>query len=135
PLELLARLEPELVREQAAGRAVDLERLRLAARPVEGEHEPAAQPLLERMLGDERLELADELGVAAEREVGLDPLEQRRQAKLVQALGLAACEPLEAKVGQGRATPELERLSPELRGPPRLPLHPRRPGQALKLVH
>ena len=52
--ELLARL------------AVDLERLGLAARAVEREHLLAAQPLAQRVLGGQRLELAHERGVPPE---------------------------------------------------------------------
>ena len=47
--------------------AVGLERLGLAAAAVEGEHQLAAEPLAERMLGHERLELAHQLGVAPRR--------------------------------------------------------------------
>ena len=48
PLEaaqLLARLQPELVDEQAAPLLVGGERVGLAARAVEGEHQLAAQAL------------------------------------------------------------------------------------------
>ena len=41
------------------------------------------------MLGDERLELADELGVTAEREIGLDPLLERGEPQLLQPGDLA----------------------------------------------
>ena len=68
----------------AARRPVGLERLRLAARAVQREHQLAAQPLAQRVLGDERLELADELGVPPQREVGVDPGLQRGEAQLVQ---------------------------------------------------
>ena len=47
---------------------------RPAPEAVEGEHLLTPQPLAERMASDERLELARELGVAAEREIGVDPL-------------------------------------------------------------
>ena len=38
-----------------------------------------SQPLAVRVVGDQRLQLADQVGVAAEREVGFDPLLERRQ--------------------------------------------------------
>ena len=52
-LELIVRLEPELLGQQPPARAVDLERVRLAAAAVEREHQLAPQTLAQRMLGDE----------------------------------------------------------------------------------
>ena len=53
PPQLLARLEAELVRQLASRDAVDVERLRLAAGPVEREHELRAQALAQRVRGGE----------------------------------------------------------------------------------
>ena len=69
-----ARLEAQLLDEELAALAVGLERLRLPAGAVEGEHELGAQPLAQRMRADERLELADDLRVRADRELRLGPL-------------------------------------------------------------
>ena len=44
------------------------------------------------MLGDERLELPDQVDVPAEREIGVDPLDQRAQVKLLEAADLVAGE-------------------------------------------
>jgi len=82
PLELLergARLDPELVDEPLPRSAVRLERFGLASRAVEREHELAAQTLAQRMLGNERLELADDRGMAPEGERSIDPLLDREQ--------------------------------------------------------
>jgi hypothetical protein len=46
----------------------------LPARAIEREHQLRAKTLAQRMLANESLELGDELRMAAEREVGLDPL-------------------------------------------------------------
>ena len=102
PLQALARLQPELLGERQAALLVDVQRLGLAVRAVEREHELAAQPLAQRMPRDERLELADELGVAAEREIGLDPLFERRELQLVEARDLRLCERLVGEVGKRR---------------------------------
>ncbi len=99
-----------------------MQRLGLAVGAVEGEHELAPEPLPQRMPSDERLQLADELSVAAEREVGLDALFERRQLQLVQARDLALCERLVGEVGQGRAPPEGERPAQLLGGLLRLPV-------------
>ncbi len=52
------------------------------------------------------LELADELGVASQREVGLDAILKRRQALLLQTTGLALRERLVGEVGQCGAPPQ-----------------------------
>ena len=74
PLEVGAGLEAELLGERAATLLVDLQRLALAVGAVQGQHELPAQPLAQRMLADEQLELADQLAVAAEGELGLELL-------------------------------------------------------------
>ena len=55
-------------------RPVDGERVSLAPGAVEREHELTAKALAQRLGADQGLELSDELRVAPEREVGLDPL-------------------------------------------------------------
>ena len=69
-LKLPARLDPELLGEGCSRGTVGLECLRLAAGPVEGDHQQFAQPLAQRMLGDEALELAHQLRVPAQLQVG-----------------------------------------------------------------
>jgi hypothetical protein len=70
-LQLLARLDPDLV-ERRAQAAVHVERLALPPRAVEREHELRPQALAMRMRGDQRLQLAGHLGVTSELEVGVD---------------------------------------------------------------
>ena len=50
------------------------------------------------MLADEPLELGHELGVAAEDEVGLDPLLESGQTQLLETRDLTLCEGLERDV-------------------------------------
>ena len=45
------------------------------------EHQPPVQPLAQRLLGDERLELADDLGVAPGGEVGVDAAARRATSR------------------------------------------------------
>ena len=117
PLELLARLQSQLLRELAAGLAVGVERLGLPAGAVEREHQLAAQALPQRMLGDERLELADQLGVAAAGQIGVDPLLERRQPQLLETGDLGLRERLVGEVGERRPAPKRERLAQLLRPP------------------
>ena len=117
PLELLqldARLEPELVVEQRPRPPVHLEALRLPAAPVEREHQLRPEPLAERVLGGERLELGDEREVAAERELGVDALLDGGEPQLLEPLDLDARERLELEVGERASVPE------RLRGAERL---------------
>ena len=110
PPQLLPRLEPELLVEQAAAGLVDGERLGLAAAAVEREHELAAQALAQRVLADEPLQLGHELRVAAELEVGVDPLLERGEPLLLEAGALGACE-RRVELGERRPAPERERLT------------------------
>ena len=113
-LQLAARLDPELLDEHAARVLVRGERLCLPPGAVEREHELAAQPLAKRRRRDERLELADEVGVPPGGEVGLDPVLERRGPELDEARRLEPRE-LAVDVGQGRPVPQRERL-PQARG-------------------
>ena len=68
------------------------------------------------MLGDERLELADELGMAAELEVGVDARLERGEALFLQAAGLGTGERRVGGVGERGAAPEREGVHEGLRG-------------------
>ena len=63
--------------------AVQLKRLGFAPAAIQGEHPRRAQALAQRMLGRQRLELGDQRGVTAEREIGVDADLQRLQAQLL----------------------------------------------------
>ena len=110
-LERSPRLDAQLVGEGPAAGGVALERLGLAAAAVQREHELAAEPLAQRMLVDERLELADELGALPEPEVGLDALLQAGEAPLLQPGDLSLGPLLVGEVGERRAAPEGEGLA------------------------
>ena len=114
-LERFARFEAELLDQRGPRVLVGRERVGLAAGAVQGEHQQAAQALAQRMLADERLELGNGLGVAAERELDLEPLLERDEAQLLESGDLVAGEGLVAEVRQRRPTPEAERLAEHLR--------------------
>ena len=80
---------------------VDGERLRLSARAVQREHQVSAKLLAERMLTHELLELADQLPVLAELEVGLDATLERDQPKRFQACNRRLRKRLVAEVRSG----------------------------------
>ena len=103
-------------RGACARRSVRLEGFGLATRAIEREHQLRAERLAQRVLGDEGLQLPHELGRAAGREVGLDPLLDRRDVLLLEPGGLER----ELAVAERIAAPETQRLAQQLGGAWRL---------------
>ena len=124
-LERRCRIEPELVDEHAPHFAVRRERLGLPAGAVQREHQLGGEPLSQRMVTNELLQLANKGGVPAEREVRLDPLLERREANLLQSLDRRVRERLVHQVGERRSAPKGECLAEEVRGPFRVLLSQR----------
>ena len=106
----LARLDAELLDQRPARVLVGLQRVGLAVRAVEGQHQLRPQALPVGVLGDQRLQLPDHLGVAAERQLGLDQLLERRDAQVVEPGDLALRERLVGEIRQRRAAPQRQRL-------------------------
>ena len=90
PLQPLARLDPQFIDHGPAGLPVNLQRLRRAITPVQGQHQLAAQSFPQRMLLDELGELADQLVMPAQVEFEREPVFVGGNALLVQA---ASCRP------------------------------------------
>jgi hypothetical protein len=109
------RLDPETVHERFARRLIGGESLCLPARPVERQHQLRAEALAQRVLGDERLDLADQRGSAAECEIGLDPALEHRQPQLLEATDRGLGEGLVFEVGESPASPERERVAEQAR--------------------
>ena len=132
PLELAQRsrrLDPELLGERPPECLVAGERLGVPARPVEGEHVLGAKTFAERMLGDQRLELADHVAMVPERELGLDPQLDRGEAKLLEPRALVPGERLR-ELGQRLAAPERERAAQQLARLPGIALRRAPAGRA-----
>jgi hypothetical protein len=115
-LQRRARLDPEVADECLPRLSVAAQRICLPARAVEREHQLPAQALAQRMVGDERVELADQLLVQAAREVAVDPLHPRDEAVLVESVHLVASGRLELDPVERRTPPEGERVAEQLRG-------------------
>lgn len=107
---LSARLDPKLVDERPARRLVGIQRLRLPAAPVEGEHQLPAQALTQRMLRHERLQLPCQLGIPTRVQILLDPLLEAGEVEILQTRDLGLGETAVGEVGERRASPEGERL-------------------------
>ena len=79
-LQGFAGFDAEAVDECLACVLVGVEGFRLPVGAVEGEHLLATEALPERVFADEPVELTDQLLVAAECEVAVDPVHERGQA-------------------------------------------------------
>ena len=73
-LEGRPRLDSELLEKRAPRFLVRVQGLRLAPRAVEREHQLSSEPLSERMVENQPFELAEELRVPTELELGVDPV-------------------------------------------------------------
>src|SRR5262249_22146153 len=109
--ELGARLEPDLFREPATERLVGGECVPRPVGAVEAEHQLAKQSLLERVLADELLELADQSRAAAGCQLSADPSLQREEPSFFQPLRLRAERWLRRDVGERMTAPQSERVS------------------------
>ena len=88
---------------------------------IEGKHQLSAQPLPKRVLGDKRFQLADELLVAAEREVGVDAIGERGEANFLESCDLCLCKGVEREIGERGSAPERERFEQRPSRQPRTP--------------
>jgi hypothetical protein len=96
--QVFTRLDPDLLDERLAGGLVRLQRVGLAAGAIKREHQLRPTALAQRMLGDECLELAHELGVTSKRQVGIYPVFQRGESEVLEANDLALGKRLEREV-------------------------------------
>src|ERR671910_41359 len=113
PLELsetFSRLDAQLLHQCPASILVGLQRVSLAVRAVEGEHQLRPEPLSVRMVADQRLELCDHLGMTAEVQLGLDEVLPGRDPRLLETADLALRERLVGEFRQRRATPQRQGL-------------------------
>jgi len=115
-----ARLDPQLVDEQAPRLPINIERIRLPPRAVKRQHEQTAEALAEWVLADENLEFRDELAVPAKLEVGLNAPFERAEAKLLEAEDLRMRERLVCEIGECRPAPQTKGIAKKTRGHLRL---------------
>ena len=109
-LEFRARIDAQLVHQDAAAFLKDPQSLPLPSRPVQGQHQVAAQPLPQRIGGHERPQLSHEPGMPAEGQLrfrlhldGADPL-------LLKPGDFLTGEALNRELRERRAAPQAERL-------------------------
>ena len=117
-LELLqggARLDPQLVDKCPSAVGVNGERVCLATRPVQGEHQLAAKPLAERLGRDDALKLGQQLAVVAKLELCLEPLLKRHVTEGLEAGQFGSSDAGVAQLGQRRSPPQRKRVAQQLR--------------------
>ena len=113
PLQLAqfgARLQAQLVDQTLPAAAVHLQGVGAPAGPVQRPHQLAAQPLPQRVLGDQAGQFGDELLVAAERQLVGQALLQRGQPLLVQRSRGRVDHPA-GHARQRRPAPQCQRLA------------------------
>ena len=106
--QLLAGFQTQLLDQHLAAPAEDLERVGLAPRAIEGEHQLATQPLAQRVLGNRGGELADQLAVPAEAQLDVEALLQGGHLVLGDPVGGRA-HYVAVDALQRRPTPERQR--------------------------
>ena len=90
---------------------VGLQRLRLAPRAIQGQHQLAAQPLPQRVVCDQIAQLAHELPGATHREIGVHAVFDRGETELLEPRDHRLRERLIGKIRQWRTPPDLQRLA------------------------
>ena len=122
----MTRFEPELLAQDVPTVLEDAQRVGLPTGPVQREHQQTAQPLAQRMGGDQLLELDDHTLVPTERELEVDPLLDHGEPQLRQPGDGRGRELLVREVGQGIAPPQRIRLGQQRDGPARITVGRRR---------
>ena len=104
-----AGVEPELLVQGLAGVFVGAQRVRLAARAVQGEHQLLVEALSQRQALDELGQVPDRVAVASETQQQLDPAFRRGPPQLVESGDLATGEVHAGDVLERVASPQPER--------------------------
>lgn len=118
-MELLhgrGRLHAELVDQHAAQSLIDLQGLVAAAGAVQRHHEMGMEPLVERMLRHQHLQLTDQLAVAAQFQVGGDAQFQGAQPLLLHPGHVRGQDLARRHVGQRGPAPQRQCLAEPVRG-------------------
>ena len=109
--QLRRRLEPLLLDEHATRTPVRVERIRLTTGRIQGAHQLAREPLAQRMLGDERLDLRRHARVVAQLELRLEPVLGRSEPQRLEPRGGRRSEGVPRELAERRPAPQSERLA------------------------
>ena len=114
--ETRARVEAQLVRQRDPGGLERAQGLGLTTAPVQGDHSLGEEVLPQRVGGAEGLELGDEVGMAAELELGVHASLQEGEPELGEPGRLDQHDGEVPEVGQGIASPAGQGLAVEVDG-------------------
>ncbi len=114
-LQFRRRVDPQFLDQDAARPSVRSQRLALPSRPIKSEHLLRPETLPQGMLGGERFQLADQVPVQPECQVGVDARLQRRQSHLLQTGDLPVERRPPVDIGVGVTPPQRQRRS-QLKG-------------------
>ena len=128
--DVRSRLDPELVAEHTTQAAHGVQSIRLAAGPVERQHELRPEPLTKGMLTDQRLELGGQDHVLTERQAGVDEILDRTEPEILEARRLGHRPSCLPELGERRSAPTLERSAEPASDPIRVRLI--RPGDLVQ---
>ena len=88
PAQLRPRVDAELLDQDRPGPLVGQQRIGLPARAVQRQHQLGPQPLPQRMVADQPLQLGHQLPMPTHPQVGLEAILQGDQPQLGQPVGL-----------------------------------------------
>ena len=88
PAQLRPRVDAQLLDQDRPGPLIGQQRVGLPTGAVQGQHELGPQPLPQRLLPDQPLQLGHQLPMPPQPQVRLDPILQRDQPQLGQPIGL-----------------------------------------------
>src|SRR5262249_38287440 len=110
-LELDSGLDPELFVQGTPRSPIGGQRVRLALRPVQREHQLTPEDLAVRMLANETLQLTGTRGPLPEGELGLYPPLYASEAPLLEAIRLGSEHTVVAQLAERPVPPEPESLA------------------------
>jgi hypothetical protein len=111
PLKVRARVYAELLPQDVPCGRKGRDRVRLPARAIVRQHQEFPQALTQGLFAHELLQLEDDVALPSETDLGLDPLLEHRETKLVQPLALESDHVVRLKVLIRDALPERKRLA------------------------
>ncbi len=109
--QLRRLLDADLLDQRLPGVAIGLKRVDLTPAPVEREHLPRVQPLTLRVLGQQRVDLADDLVMPARGQIRVDRQLRGGQAQLLEPTDLRGRERLVRHVCQRNTAKQRQRLA------------------------
>ena len=107
--------DAQILAEAGPQAAEGPERVRLPARPVQGQHQLLGESLAGGILACERFQLADQLGCESPTEIGVEPKLDGLQTQFVEPSDLCLGEGLIGDVCVGTAMPERQSLADDKR--------------------